>query len=486
MGIDDAPALPPVLASAAMRIRSASSSSYPLREGNFVRPLVDGVPAFRAILAAVEAATRSVWITVAFLDDDIVFPDAHGSFFDVIERAAARGIDVRVLFWSEPAIEEMLTGSSHFPAGRRSFELLSERAPHVIARWDRLRGYCHHQKCWLVDAGTDREVAFVGGINLDRDSIVSPGHPDGEGPGGGTIHDVYAELRGPSATDVHHNFVQRWNEASERGAEFGAFPSAARADDLAFPSHLSREAGTTPVQVGRTVRGGAYRIEAATPGHPAFPIARGETSIFEQYLAAVEGAERTIYLENQIILCPYLLSALDSALERGVEVIAVVPANAMVEVARVRTHPKVAPVFAMLDGLARHDGFLMAALGRARSDGTHADIYVHSKVAIVDDEWATVGSANAMFRSFNDDTELNVTAWDRTVAAGLRRELFAEHLDAGAGHAAAGLDDDWTAFRAMRECAQENRANRIGGRTMRGQVFAIDPCDWAVLKTGER
>ncbi|HXC52827.1 MAG TPA: phosphatidylserine/phosphatidylglycerophosphate/cardiolipin synthase family protein [Candidatus Limnocylindrales bacterium] len=481
-----------------MRIRPASSSSYPLRRGNFVRPLIDGIPAFRTILSAVESARHSVWITVAFLDHDLVFPDAHGSFFDVIERAAARGVDVRVLFWSEPEIEELLTGSSHFPAGRPSFELLERLAPHVVARWDRLRGYCHHQKSWLVDAGTDHEVAFVGGINLDRDSIVSPGHPptirDGQEQGAGSIHDVYVELRGPSATDVHHNFVQRWNEASERADEFGAFPSASRADALAFPATVSPQAGSSSVQVARTIRAGAYRCETASPGASAFAIAGGESSIAEQYLVAIDAAERTIYIENQIVLCPYLFSALDQALARGVEVIAVVPATAMPEIARVRRHPKVAPVFAMLDGLARYDNFLMAALAANRTGGVHADVYVHSKVAVIDDEWATIGSANAMFRSFYDDTEMNVTVWDRAVATDLRADLFAEHLgllDAGGnervtatsrGYRPPELGDDRRAFAMMRECALANRERRRDGVAMKGQVFAIDPWGWAVAE----
>ncbi len=460
-----------------MRIRAASASSYPLRAGNAVRPLVDGIPAFRAILAAVERATRSVWLTVAFLDDDLELPDGHGRFFEALQRAASRGIDVRVLFWSEPEIEKMLKGSAHFPAGRASFAVLRERAPDVLARWDRLRGYCHHQKCWIVDAGADGEVAFVGGINLDHDSIVSPGHPSGEGRLGGSIHDVYAQLRGPSATDVHHNFVQRWNEASERESAFGAFPSLARADDLPFPARVSPEAGTMLVQVARTVRAGAYRSGAASPGAGAFAVAGGEASILEQYLAAVAAAERTIYLENQVLLCPYLLPALAAALERGVEVVAIVPGQAMPEIARARRHPQAIPVFAMLDALGRYDNFLMAALAASREDGRYDEIYVHAKVAVIDDEWVTIGSANTLVRSFRDDTEMNVTAWDPELAAGLRRELVAEHT----GGAAAELPlDDRATFRLLRERALDNTERRRRGSAMHGFVYAIRPDRWAV------
>ena len=66
--------------------------------------------------------------------------------------------------------------------------------------------------------------------------MVSPGHP--EIAGQGSTHDVYVELRGPSASDVHHNFVQRWNEASDREADDGLWPDAKSHSDL----RVSREA----------------------------------------------------------------------------------------------------------------------------------------------------------------------------------------------------------------------------------------------------
>jgi len=79
-------------------------------------------------------------------------------------------------------------------------------------RWDHAHGpYCQHQKSWLIDAGRPSETAFVGGMNLIARAVGTPGHA-----AEGERHDVYAEITGPTATDVHYNFVQRWNEASER------------------------------------------------------------------------------------------------------------------------------------------------------------------------------------------------------------------------------------------------------------------------------
>ena len=186
-----------------------ATGSYPPRAGNAVRPLIGGVPTFRRICAAVAAARHSVWVTPTFVAPDFQMPDGQGSFFDVLDRAAARGLDVRVLFW-RPNAQSSQYGQTFggTPAHRA---LLHQRATHWHARWDTAPGgFVQHQKSWLIDAGHPTETAFVGGIN------VTPGNLE--------RHDAYVEITGPSATDVHHNFVQRWNEASERTAEDGIWP----------------------------------------------------------------------------------------------------------------------------------------------------------------------------------------------------------------------------------------------------------------------
>src|SRR5205085_9856691 len=64
-----------------------------------------------------------------------------------------------------------------------------------------------------------------------------------------------------------------------------------------------------------------------------------------------------------------------------------------------------------------------------QEDGEHyRPIYVHSKVAIIDDIWTTVGSANLNKRSMHDDAEMNVSTLDAELAQGLRLMLWAEHL----------------------------------------------------------
>lgn len=280
----------------AAHVPFVDTGSYPLRAGNAVRPLVDGEPAFRRICEAVEAARRSVWVTVAFVDPGFEMPGGRGSLFDVLDRAHARGLDVRVLFWRHRDLARFRP-ESHFAGTEADLRFLRERGTRWHARWDQAHGtYCQHQKSWLVDAGEPGEVAFVGGINLGRNSVVPPGHPPT--PIGNT-HDVYVELRGPSASDVHHNFVQRWNEASDRGEPDGCWPDARSQSQLAFPAAVSPPAGDVPVQIQRTVRRERYRDGTPAPGAARFDVAGGEFSVVDQYRRAIEAARSTIYLERR-------------------------------------------------------------------------------------------------------------------------------------------------------------------------------------------
>jgi cardiolipin synthase len=459
----------------AAHVPPARSGSYPVRHGNVVRPLIDGAAAFGRMCAAVDAARRSVWITVAFHDHDFRLPGDHGSFFDVLDRACGRGLDVRVIFWRSPELEASQPGT-HFSGTEPERRWLADRGSRFLARWDRLPSpLCHHQKSWIVDAGGAGEVAFVGGINLDHASVAVPGHPYRDA---GNIHDVYLELRGPAATDVHHNFVQRWNQASERLRADGAWPDPAAAGDLPFPAAASPpadlDAGSglahVPVQITRTVRPGCYSDGTATPGGAPFAIEQGEQSILEQYVAAIDAAQRTIYFEDQLFASPTILVRLYAAMDRGVDVVFLVPGKPHPEFAEARQSGTHAAAFAFFDRLRERERFTLAGISSNHAPGQYHDIYVHSKIVLVDDAWATIGSANVVERSFREDTELNASLWHAETVRALRCALFDEHLATDTRHL-----DDRAALRRFREVALANRDRRDRGEPLTGLAFAIDP-----------
>ena len=448
-----------------------SSGPYPIRSGNAVWPLVDGEAAFRRICEAVEAARHSVWVTVAFIERGVQMPDGRGSFFDVLDRAKARGLDVRVIFWRCPELEAVSPGE-HFSGTEEERTWLRERGSTFQARWDRAaKLYCQHQKSWITDAGEPGEVAFVGGINLHSSSVVPVGHPPSDR---GSTHDVYVELRGPSATDVHHNFVQRWNESSERDRDDGLWPDASSQDELVFPHKASPEAGDVVAQIQRTVRRGLYTDSTPTPGGTRFEIANGDPSITDQYLRAIEAARSTIYVEDQALGSPEFVEGLHAALERGVDVVFLIPGQPNQGMAEGRGKSDAAPFWKRFGELGQHENFALVAIASHCGGAEHQHVYVHAKIALIDDVWATIGSTNIANRSFYGDTELNATLWHGPTVRALRCELLLEHI----GHDTNSLDDR-AALRLYRDVARENTRRRAQDEAHQGLAFALDPETYA-------
>ncbi len=445
---------------------------YPVRFGNRVEPLIGGERAFRRICQAVEAARHSVWVTVAFLESDFAFPDGRGHLFDLLDRAARRGIDVRALFWRSPEAWAYDPGG-HFMGTEEDHARLRERGARFLARWDRLdKTYCHHQKSWMVDAGHADAIAFVGGINLDKDSVTAHPFPARDENRGAHTQDVYCELRGPVATDVEHNFVQRWNEASERKAPLGAWPEPDGVHDLAFPDEAPPPFGDVPAQLSRTIRRGFLDDATPPPGGRAVSPIDGEIGVLHQYLAALGAARDAIYLENQFFFQHEIFDALEEALSRGVRVLALVPANPSDLVIQARRSTSGTKLFDRLSRLAEHPGFSFTGLGVDRA-GRVEPVYVHTKAAIVDDVWATIGSANLCNRSFFGDTELNVSFWHPETVRRFRGELLSAHH----GQDLTGIPMV-DALERFANRALENRERQRRNDPIVGHVIPIDVKAW--------
>ena len=437
-----------------------TTGAYPTRGGNQVQPWIDGEPAFRRICEAIEAAQQTVWATVTFMWPSFQMPDGRGTALDVLERIARRGIDVRVIFW-RPDDEKHRRNA--FWGSVDHFDALSQHHPHVNIRWDRAHpGYCQHQKTWLIDANQDAATSFVGGINLNPYSLVAPGHS-----GDGHLHDVYVELAGPAVADVHHNFVQRWNEASERKCGDGRWGSGSE-DDLAFPHHTPPERGAAYVQIQRTTHQGRYVNDHPAPSGSAFDVASGEKTNLDQYCAAIRSARRTIYMENQCVEVPDIVAALDDALTRGVEVVLLLPAVPDIS-ASAATHERIA----FLDSrasLASYDNFTLSGIAGLGADGRRKPVYVHSKLMLVDDEWATVGSCNLHRYSLFGNGELNAAFRDPVTVRAMRVELFQEHLAADTSEI-----DDTGALVLFRRIARENRQrHEHSDPNWQGLAFSLD------------
>jgi phosphatidylserine/phosphatidylglycerophosphate/cardiolipin synthase-like enzyme len=104
-------------------------------------------------------------------------------------------------------------------------------------------------------------------------------------------------------------------------------------------------------------------------------------------------------------------------LKRGVEVTLLVPADPEDHVYSARKDPARRGLFDGLEALGRYPKFRLAGLSA----------YVHCKLMIVDDGWATIGSCNLHAHSLGGSAEMNASIWDAAVARDLRERLRRKH-----------------------------------------------------------
>ena len=396
----------------------------------------------------------------AMVDGDLLlFTDWRGdpdqqltdeaSVAEVFGAAARRGVDVRGLIWRSHW--DKLAFSSE--ENRHLGEQIEAAGGECLLDMRVRTGGSHHQKFAVLRHPTrpERDVAFVGGMDLchSRRDDTSHGGDRQRQPMAAVYgphppwHDVMVELRGPAVGDVETVFRERWEDPTPlsrnpvhvarerlRGERRRGAPLPAQRPD---PDPVGAQA----VQLLRT-------YPRRLGGYPFAP--QGERSVARGYGKALERARALVYVEDQYLWSREVAEAFAAALRRnsGLHVIAVVPHHPDQD-GRFSLPPNLVGRERALDIMTAAGAGRVAVYGVENADGT--PIYVHAKVCIVDDTWATVGSDNFNRRSWTHDSELTAAVLDETLderepadpratgegarryARQLRLQLMTEHLD---------------------------------------------------------
>ncbi len=457
--------------------------------GNLVRPLVHGVRYFDRLVEEVDALGEGdhLWFTDWRGDPDELLRPAGPTVAQLFERALGRGVCVRGLVW-----RSHIDAMSFSAAENRALDdEIEDDGGQVVLDQRVRRGGSHHQKFVVLRHRDDpaRDVAFAGGIDLchsRRDDAAHDGDPQavdmasayGPRP---PWHDVQLELRGPAVHVLDTVFRERWEDPTN--ADSGN-PLAwmwdrlrgARLDPPPLPPQLPAppECGPHVVQTLRT-------YPAIRPPYDFAP--HGERSVARGYSKAVRRARRLIYLEDQYMWSAEVAQLFADALRSHPQL------HLVVVVPRV---PDQEGAFAERPQyVGRWEAIEMcrkAGEGRVHvfdvENHAGVPVYVHAKVCVVDDVWASVGSDNFNRRSWTHDSELSSVVLDssrdpreprdpagggdgaRVFARDLRLELAREHLDLDPDGAEdeAALDPD--AFvRELTTRAAALEAWHAGGRT---------------------
>ena len=367
-----------------------------MRPGNAVEVLIDGAQALPAIAEELRQARSHVHLTGwNFSPDFSLERDGEPVVLRNLLAELAERLDVRVLVWAGAPLPLFRPSRG---AVRKMREQLTKHTKIECALDAKERPlHCHHEKTIVID---DR-VAFVGGIDLTSES--GDCYDTNQPPPRATVgwHDACARIEGPAVDDVAEHFRMRWHEVTGEALP-QVSPSAA--------------AGDLEVQIVRTVPEHVY---AATP--------RGDFSILESYMRALQAAEQFIYIENQFLWSPEIEAVLHDKISNPPH-----PDFRLLLLLPSKPNSGADDTRGVLGHLIEADadaGRLLACTLYARSGHLHDPIYIHAKIAIIDDKWLTLGSANLNEHSLFNDTEMNIVSHDPKLARQTRLRLWSEHLE---------------------------------------------------------
>jgi cardiolipin synthase len=327
----------------------------PLLPGNQVEALIDGAHAFPAMLEALGRAQRSIAMSSYIFDGNGI----GEQFVQALAAAAKRGVAVHVLIDDVDA--RWSSSSAVKPLHRAGVDVAVFNPPFVPARLHAMN-LRNHRKILVVDGAE----GFTGGINVDC-RYWQPEAPEQ------AYRDLHFRLRGPVVAHLMEVFADDWHFTTEealRGEKW--FPRLAPAGEIL-----------------------ARGIEAG----PDESFERARWVI----IGALGAAQRSVR-----ILTPYflpdqsLITALDAAALRGVEVDIVLPEKSDLP------HVHWAAF-----------GQLWQVLERGCRVWLRPGPFDHSKLMIVDGAWTLLGSTNWDARSLRLNFELNVECYSVELGAHL-------------------------------------------------------------------
>ncbi len=323
----------------------------PLTTGNQAVLLQDGPATYKAMFAAIASAQDHINMETYILEDD----EIGRQFAQALMDKQRQGVQVNIIrdsvgtFGTPVAFFQELAATGIKLLEFNPINPLQSRKEWSLNQRD-------HRKLLITDGHT----AFLGGINI---SSVYSGGSFGKSRSADQLawRDTDLQLRGPVVADFQKLFIATWEkQKGEPLAVKNYFPTL----DVAG-THVVRAIGSSPDE--------------------PFSL------IYATLLSAINSAETSVRLTNAYFAPdPQLLTALKSAAQRGVDVTLILPSQTD-------------SWLIFHAGRNYYDQLLRAGVKIFQRRG----VILHSKTALIDGVWATVGSTNLDWRSFLHNQELN-------------------------------------------------------------------------------
>jgi phosphatidylserine/phosphatidylglycerophosphate/cardiolipin synthase-like enzyme len=454
----------------------AGATCWRLERAEQFAPIVDAADYFRHAKAAMLRAQRRIFLIGWDFDTGIELERGGKTLLGPNQL----GLFLRWLVRVRPNLEIYLLRSNVrlLPA----FEGLWGRVtPVALLNWlssERMRfaidgahptGAVPHQKLVVIDDA----FALCGGLDFTGDRWDTSDHEPHSrlrrtrGRSYGPRHEVAVAVDGAAARALGELARDRWRAAT------GQRPTSTDTDRVVWPRGLEPVMRDVEVGIARTLP------------------ARGDRDAIREVealnLAAIAAARHVVYLENQYLASRDLADAICGRLGEpdGPEFVIVMPRCSE---STLEQQAMDSARYRLLEKLWAADEFeRFGVYWPVTTEGT--EIYVHSKVLVVDNRLLRVGSSNLNNRSMGFDSECdlaveaNPTADEhetlRRTIASVRHRLIAEHLGVTVDEFERELDEGGSFLGAVEALRGEGRTLlRFDSDTVAGEASPLAENDF--------
>ena len=332
---------------------------------NTVRLFKSGVEFFPALIECIDAAQHDVSLETYIFCDDA----AGRAVSTALMNAARRGVHVRVITDG--------IGTAKLPVFDEWAQANVEHRVYNPRLFGQLGFSRTHRKLVVID----HHIAFCGGINIVDDFEQNGVHLDH------ARWDFALEAQGPVVKDVREAFDLQWQRI-----RLGVKPLAPRPQDQQPAPGASSRTNRRALRARlRARRGLIHAVDQPCVAFVARDNLLNRRAIEKAYLAAISHAEKEVMLANPYFMPGRKLRrALVRAAQRGVRVTLVIGRKE----------------FVALDYATPflYRNLLKYGVRIAEYEKT----MLHGKVAVVDSNWATVGSSNLDALSLVLNNEANM------------------------------------------------------------------------------
>jgi len=339
------------------------NQSAPLTLCNELEVLINGRSKFDQLFKDIDQATNHIHLEYFIIVDDHIGTE----LIDHLIAATNRGVSVKIIFDAVGSDLSRKTIRRFDTAGIEYEEFM----PVIFSKFTRKANYRNHRKIVVIDG----IIGYVGGVNISDDYVNEPVNRNGE-----YWRDTHLRIKGHAVKSLQAQWLLNWYFCKNIDHK-GSIPEAY------FPEIEMPE-------------GKAVQIAASGPD-------TDWANIMEALFIAINTAEKSVYITTPYFIPnEAILTSLKSAARSGIEIHIMVPKKGDSWAARYASRSYFKPL--LESGIYIH---------------WYEKGMLHAKTMVVDDRFATIGTSNMDYRSFDINFEINALIYDREIAVELNEEF---------------------------------------------------------------